>query len=396
MTRVTYGFLDNDFYQFTMGQVIWENHRHVKVRYRFRNRTFSVPLASRIGVDELRRVIDEVRGAYVATNDDISYLAATGLFSTEYLEALRDVRLPDIELGNDNGHLVATYEGDWWEAIFWETPLLYAINQAYYVRFGGNGIEGKARLEDKIDWLNENPQIRFADMGTRRRYNPYHQHGVIDRMSTECTNLVGTSNVHFAREFGLKPIGTMAHQLFMVTAALFIGSGETNINAAQQAVLTQWEDIYGDHPEMMTFLPDTYGTDYFLAGMSAERMERWTGIRQDSGDPIDVCTRMIRWMRANGVDPSTKRILPSDGLDLRRMAILHDKFSPHTNVSFGFGTGLTNDVGFEPLSIVVKPDAVLLPDRELPCVKLSDDPAKATGKPDVIAYYKKLVGLQDL
>lgn len=396
MTRTTYGFLDNDFYQFTMGQLIWKHYRDVKVRYRFRNRSFSVPLASRVGLNPIDEAIGDVRIASIPKNEDIDYLASTGYFDPEYLEALRGVRLPNVYTDTDNGHLVATYEGDWWQTIFWETPLLYAVNQAYYSRFGSYGVEGKARLEDKVEWLKENPQIKFADMGTRRRFSPYWHREVISHMAEFTDALVGTSNVYLARELGLKPIGTMAHQLFMVTAAIELDSGETIINAAQQRVLTQWEDMYGGHPEMMTFLPDTYGTNYFLAGMRADRMERWTGIRQDSGDAVDVCANMVRWLRAIGIDPSTKRILPSDGLDLRRMAVLHDKFSPHTNVSFGFGTGLTNDVGFEPLSIVVKPDAVLLGDRELPCVKISDTPEKATGTPEAIAYYKKLVGLEEL
>lgn len=396
MTKTTFGFLDNDMYAFTMSQAAWKNNRNTRVRYRFRNRSFSVPLASRVGLDVLRDAIEEVRNDYVATDEDLDYLRSTGLFTTEYLYALRDVRLPEVELGDDNGHLVATYEADWWQAIFWETPLLYTVNQSYYARFGSDrGVEGRARLDDKVEWLGQNPQITFADMGTRRRYSPYTHRAVIARMAEDTPNLVGTSNVHLAREFDLKPIGTMAHQMFMVNAALAIDKGE-NINTAQQRVLTQWEDLYESRPEMMTFLPDTYGTDYFLAGMPAERMAKWTGIRQDSGDPLVVCANMIRWMRANNIDPKDKRILPSDGLDLRRMAVLHDTFSPHTNVSFGFGTGLTNDAGYEPLSIVVKPDAVLLVGDELPCVKISDTPEKATGTPEAIAHYKKLLGLEEL
>lgn len=398
MSRTTFGFLDNDFYQFTMGQVIWDNYRDVNVRYRFRNRSFNVPLASRIGRDALRDAIEEVRDEYVPGPIDIGYLAMTGLFSSEYLTALANVRLPEVHIDSDNGHLVATYEGEWWQTIFWETPLLYTVSQAYYARFGSHGIEGKVRLEDKIDWLRENPQIKFADMGTRRRYSPHTHQAIIHQMSDECDNMVGTSNVYFAREFGLKPIGTMAHQLFMVTAALALNANEEllSFNDAQQGVLGLWEETYGDHPEMMTFLPDTYGTNYFLRGMTAQRMERWTGIRQDSGDPLEVCANLIRWMRAIGIDPKDKRILPSDGLDLRRMAVLHDTFSPHTNVSFGFGTGLTNDAGYEPLSIVVKPDAVLLPNVELPCVKISDTPEKATGTPEAIAQYKRIIGLEEL
>jgi len=66
-------------------------------------------------------------------------------------------------------------------------------------------------------------------------------------------------------------------------------------------------------------------------------------------------------------------------------------------MSFGWGTNLTNDfrgcdpdgaTGLEPISLVCK---VVSADGR-PAVKLSDNPAKATGTPEDIARYLRVFG----
>lgn len=397
MTPVS--LLDNDFYAFTMGQVVHAQYPHTNVRYKFRNRTFSVPLADCFSLDELGDAIEAIRELTV-TEEEIDYLATLG-FNSDYLNALRKTKLPEVNFASDNGHLVLEYEGTWHESILWETPILYTISDLYYKRFAATSTEGRRRLNAKLSYLQENPQLRFVEFGTRRRFSRQWQEYVIEQCAEHIPEqLLGTSNVHFARAFGLKPTGTMAHQLFMVTAAMELAAADTedrtpDLAAAQNGVLHMWEEMYGNDPSMLIMLPDTYGTQFFLNNLDPDLAARWSGIRQDSGDPFVVNSNSINWQAAHGIDPHTQKHFPSDGLDLRTMSLLYDKFGARTQIAFGWGTGLSNDKGMESLSMVVKPDAVLgiTADRgDQPCVKLSDNPAKATGPAGEVERYKSLVG----
>ena len=167
----------------------------------------------------------------------------------------------------------------------------------------------------------------------------------------------------------------------MVAAALDLVAG-VDLGRSAARVLDEWEAL---QPSLLTLLPDTYTTAFALPHL--DRFARWPGVRLDSGDPIAGGERVLDWWRRNGEDPTQHSLVFSDALDLRDMSVLHDAFGARARVTFGWGTNLTNDLGFEPLSLVVKPDAV----DGIPCVKLSDDLAKATGPRDEIERYKRLV-----
>ena len=372
--------LDQDLYAFTMGQLIWRRHRDVSVRYELRNRSFQVPLAARLDLAELAEHL-EGRRAERLTTEEATYLVSLG-FDGAYVTWLRDGhRLPEVELRDVEGHLVAEYEAGWADGVFWETSLLSSITELYdaRVRGGGDLAEGRRRLEAKIRYLQEHPGLRIMEFGTRRRATRAWQEEVVARMAEALgPQLTGTSNVDLARRLGLHPAGTLAHQLSMVLSAL-----HDDVVAGQRQVLDEWEEAYAEaQPAWLVLLPDTYGTELFLDHVAdAERLRRWAGVRQDSGDALAVGERIVgAWERA-GVDPAEKVLVFSDALDLRRMSVLHDAFGTRARVVFGWGTNLTNDLGVDPLSLVVKPSAA----DGRPCVKLSDDRAKATGPAAAVA-----------
>ncbi len=85
-----------------------------------------------------------------------------------------------------------------------------------------------------------------------------------------------------------------------------------------------------------------------------------------------------------------KLLIFSDGLELDTIISLADRFAGRIKVSFGWGTNLTNDMGFDPLSLVVK---VVEADGHS-TVKLSDNLAKATGCPEDIERFKHIFGHQ--
>jgi nicotinate phosphoribosyltransferase len=173
----------------------------------------------------------------------------------------------------------------------------------------------------------------------------------------------------------------MAHQLFMVEAALALADGG-DLGGSEARVVERWEAMY---PTLRTLLPDTYTTPYALRHL--DEHADWPLVRLDSGDPLAIGAQVLDWWRRNGEDPADHGLVFSDALDLRDMHLLHDAFGGGTGVTFGWGTNLTNDLGFEALSLVIKPDAV----DGIPCVKLSDNIAKATGPREEIDRYLALI-----
>jgi nicotinate phosphoribosyltransferase len=373
--------LDNDLYQLTMSQLAWLHHRERSVRYRFRNRTFSVRLGDALDLHVLRERLGEVVTARFSATD-VAAARGLGLLGEPYLEAMPSFRLPGIEVDVRDGHLELTYEGPWHEAIFLETPVLATVSELYQEQLGAGTAEGERRLDAKVRHLAANPQLRFMELGTRRRASGPWQRHVLERLVAEVPgSVLGTSNVALAAELEIPALGTMAHQLFMVAAALELAAGG-DLGASVAGVLDRWAALY---PSLRILLPDTFTTAFTLPRL--DRFAGWPGVRVDSGDHMAIGELVLEWWRRNGEDPAAHGLVFSDALDLRDMSVLHDAFGDRVGVTFGWGTNLTNDLGFEPLSLVIKPDAV----DGLPCVKLSDDLAKATGPRAEIERYKQLV-----
>ncbi len=388
--------LDNDFYQFTMANAIHNaQDGSTKVRYEFRNRTFAVPLARRIKLDELQEEIEKVRslGFY---KDDIEFLRKQGIFSEGWLETLPSFKLPEVEVGQDDGHLVMRYEGAWEEAIFWESMLLATVNEMYFRRFGSFVEEGRLRLNEKLDYLEERGTLKFVEFGTRRRFSAAWQHFVTHETKDRVPDLLlGTSNVMLARDLELTPVGTMAHQLYMVYTAqckaMFDPDVESDfIRGGLNKVLEMWLATYQDNPNMLTVLPDTYTTDAFMARADLNLLSLFTAFRQDSGDAIAMGRKLQ--VMGNYLGFGCPKVMFSDGLDVRKMSVIEDRFGSDIQMVSGWGTDLTNDLGFEPLSIVIKPSAVKVYDDWEPCVKLSDDPQKVTGRTADTDPYLRLIG----
>lgn len=390
--------LDNDFYAFTMAQAIHDaGDSNLKVRYEFRNRTFAVPLARRVKLGRLYEEIEKIRDL-TFTSQEIKYLEGLGLFTPDFLKSLWGLKLPEVRPAFDNGHLVMTFEGNWGDAIFWESMLLATVNEMYYSRFGGFLEEGEQRLHEKIAYLQNRKTLKFAEFGTRRRFSSSWQHYVAHVLKDEVPELmVGTSNVQLAKDLELKPVGTMAHQLFMVYTALAQhGSvpwktGDP-LAAGANRVMELWLNAYKNHPRMLTVLPDTYTTKAFLERADQNLLAEFHTFRQDSGDPIAVGRQLVQ--AAQELGHSKPTIMFSDSLDVRKMSVIEDHFADTIQMVSGWGTDLTNDLGYEPLSIVIKPCAVeVSPGIWESCVKLSDDPQKETGK-DAWSY-RLLANTQD-
>jgi nicotinate phosphoribosyltransferase len=233
----------------------------------------------------------------------------------------------------------------------------------------------------------------FSEFGTRRAFSPDWQERVVRALKEEVSpaQFVGTSNTYLAMKYDLLPMGTAAHELYMVIAALMDNDAEGHgVRASLSVVNQQWWDTFGY--ALSIALPDTFGTAAFLREFTPAQARAWKGFRQDSGDPNAIIRDgYIPFFRECGLSEEeirTKLIIPSDGLELRSISHLVRDFGNAVKISSGWGSNLTNDLGFSTLSIVVK----VAEAAGRGTVKLSDNPAKAMGRPEDIARYMRIFG----
>ena len=391
--------LDVDFYKFTMGQLVYLRHRGVQVKYGLENRTSSVRLGEHIDIVQLREELDHVRRLRF-NNSELHDLRGTNeygdrMFKESYLEFLRELTLPDYEVEVVDGRIRLEFRGSWAESIYWETLALSIVNELYYremmkplSRFERDLVfaEGRSRLARKIARIREVPALDFADFGTRRRFSRRWQYYIDECLAEELPHqFAGTSGTDSAMRAGLVPMGTSAHELYMVMSGIMHASDES-IRQSHRRVLDEWWDQYGWG--LSVALTDTYGSDFFFSDMTPEQARNWKGLRHDSGDSFDFAERAIAFYRDHGIDPREKLLIFSDGLELDSILELHRRYHDRIKVSFGWGTNLTNDLGFEPISIVIK--AVEANGHRT--VKLSDNLAKSTGAPEDIERFRRIFG----
>ena len=388
-----------DYYKATMGQVEFLEHPDAEVTFELKNRA-TTRLSEFVSPAQLQTRLAALQDGWQP--DEIAYLASlqnqdgTAQFTPEYLDFLADNPLPPVDVAlDDDGELAVHATGAWPLVTFWETVVMSELNELYFANklaTEGSSIdelyrEGDRRLDEKIAKLTARPDIKFSDFGTRRRFSYDWQKHVIERVATELPdNFIGTSNIYLARVLGLKPIGTFAHELPMVYSAMADASEENPLNGHNR-VLQDWDRTYkGD---LSTALTDTFTTDFFFADFTPEQAESWKALRHDSGDPIEFGDRVIEFYENLDINPTNKTIVFSDGLDIDTIIELADYFKGRINVTFGWGTTLTNDLGVKANNFVMKAVNV----NGTPTVKLSDAEGKHTGPSDKIELYKERVAL---
>lgn len=391
-TRLTAGF---DFYKPTMSQLAYELEPDAEVAFTFKNRG-NQRLLDYVDPKRLQARFDQLRSIGFG-EDELEYLGdlknqnGESLFDVGYLDYLRRNHLPPVEVGIGED-LEVNARGEWPMVSFWETIVMSEISEAYFdglIRASGLDIEdiyqeGDRRLEEKIAILQANPDIKLAEFGTRRRFSLRWQLHVLERLLNECPdNMLGTSNVGLAQTYGVKPVGTFAHEMPMVYCALADSRGE-DMRAAHSKFLDSWYERYG--ADYSIALSDTFGSDFFFEDFTPEQAKQWWGLRHDSGDPIQFGEKAIGFYESLGINPLEKTVLFSDGLKMDDILTLYRYFQGRINVAFGPGTSQTNDLGLEPLNIVMKATEV----NGTPTVKLSDTPGKYTGPDSYIARYQQI------
>ncbi len=398
--------IDTDFYKLLMCQSVFRNHPDTHVTFSLINRTKTIRLADLVDEGELREQLDHIRSLRLTRGESTwlrgnTFYGKRQMFTPAFMEWFENLQLPPYQLEKKDGQYELTFEGTWPEVMLWEIPALAVImelrSRAVLKDMGKFELQvlyarGMTKLWEKVDKLKNIPDLRLADFGTRRRHSFLWQDWCVQAMMEGLGgNFTGTSNCRIAMMREIEAIGTNAHELPMVYAAL--AKDDEALRQSPYDVLADWHEEHDGN--LRIILPDTFGTKGFLDG-APDWLAGWTGIRVDSGDPATGAETAINWWTSRGEDPRQKLVIFSDGLDVDKIISLQQQFAGRCRVSFGWGTMLTNDFkglvaddGLAPFSLVCKAVAA----NGQPTVKLSDNPNKAMGPEEEIARYKRVFGV---
>ncbi|VTU16054.1 Nicotinate phosphoribosyltransferase 2 [Variovorax sp. SRS16] len=374
--------LDTDLYKFTMMQVVLHHFPGARVEYRFKCRNPGVDLAQFAG-----QIREEVRHlcSLGFKDAELAYLRSMRFIKSDFVDFLGLFRLNEKYINiipQASGELEIRIEGPWLYTILFEIPVLAIVNEVYFrnMHKQPDYAEGRRRLDAKLAQLHDAglSDLKIADYGTRRRFSKeWHEEvlrtsaaklGAVSaapHVGERLPQLAGTSNVLYAMKLGLIPLGTMAHEYLQACQAL-----GPRLRDSQIYGFEMWGREY--RGDLGIALSDVYGMTAFLRDFDLFFCKLFDGARHDSGDPFHWGERMLAHYTANRVDPRTKTLIFSDGLTVTRIIELYQQFRGRCQLAFGIGTNLTNDLGYEPLQIVIK----MIRCNDQPVAKLSDTPSK--------------------
>jgi nicotinate phosphoribosyltransferase len=382
--------LDQDLYKISMQRVYFHRFANATARFEFRCRDEGI-VFSQAAFEEIReeiRALDNLR----YEDDEVDFIGSLYYMKDAkgYLEFLRLFRLNAAYIRADlsaEGKLSIVAEGPIWLVSTYEIFVLAIVSEVYFKhKSDGDLTLARARLAAKIDMVGKcDLPFKFSDFGTRRRFSFAWMEEVIATLKTSFkrNEFSGTSNLYFAKKYGLTPIGTLAHEYLCLGQALDV----VTIANSQRFMLQTWADEY--RGDLGIALTDNLGTDYFLRRDFDKYFSLlFSGVRHDSGDPIAWGRKMIAHYEALRIDPRSKSFVFSDSLDFPRAFEINREFHGKARVAFGIGTNLTNDTGLKPLNIVFKMTSA----NGRPVAKLSDSPTKlACEDKDYVTYIKSVI-----
>ncbi|MCF8168984.1 MAG: nicotinate phosphoribosyltransferase [Rhodoferax sp.] len=374
--------LDTDLYKFTMMQVVLHQFPGAQVEYRFRCRNGGINLTPH--VEEIREEISSLCSLHFHESE-LTYLRSLRFIKSDFVDFLGLFRLNEKYISVTpmaNGELDIVIVGPWLHTILFEIPVLAIVNEVYFrnTQIVPDFPEGRRRLDVKVSQLRGEglAELKIADYGTRRRFSRAWHEEVLRVLTARLgTNhspgsaksmpgqLAGTSNVWFAMKLGLTPLGTMAHEYLQASQGL-----GPRLRDSQTFAFESWAREY--RGDLGIALSDVYGMSAFLRDFDMYFCKLFDGARHDSGDPFEWGERMLDHYARNRVEPHTKTLIFSDGLTVPRTIDLYQQFRGRCQLAFGIGTNLTNDLGYEPLQIVIKMTRC----NGQPVAKLSDTPSK--------------------
>ena len=392
MEQIIVSLLETDMYKMSMGQAIYHQFSDYKTTWSFKCRNKDVHFTDEM-VAEIKRQI-QLYCNLRFTEDELEYLNNIKWIKGSYVDFLRlwKPRYEDFEITtNAECGLAIETKGTWLNTSMYEIPTLAIVNEVYFrMAYDYEKLmqSFRERLQKKIQLLTDGTyQLgAFSEFGLRRRLSAEAQELAIQELAKAnypYSKFVGTSNVYLAKKFGLTPVGTMAHEWIMC-----VGQGNHKHNPAYSNwyALDAWVKEYGVLNG--TALTDAITTDCFLKDFQLTYATLFSGLRHDSGDPIEWGDKMIEHYKTLGIDPKTKTLLFSDNLNFEKADKLYRYFKDKAMVAFGIGTYIANDTEVPALNIVMKTTAC----NGMDVAKISDTPGKGMCKnPDYVHYLQRCI-----
>ncbi|MBR0109507.1 MAG: nicotinate phosphoribosyltransferase [Bacteroidales bacterium] len=396
MKQLITHFTDNDLYTFTCQYYVLKTYPRAEVEYSFIDRNKTVYPDGFAAL--LQEQVDYMKNV-VITDEEIAYMTERCVYlPLWYFTFLKGYRFNPAEVAisqDGEGHLSITVHGKWFSTIMWEMPLLSCISELMHIlrgdleRYDASLEESRARLKSEQIFGGG---LILGDMGTRRRLSFDHQEMVVRVMKEVWDSqswpgrFTGTSNVWLAMKYDCSPLGTMSHQLI---------SFEENVSGVFEcnyAVMKKFSDVFdGDNG---IYLYDCFGDKVFFSNLSKRMAMMYKGLRVDSGNEEEQIEKIIAKYKELGIDPATKQVVFSNGLNIERALEIHKYCAGRVLDSYGVGTFLTCDVtGCSPMNIVVKLTKGRITEKREwhDCVKLSCDLTKTLGNPAKCEYLKGLL-----
>lgn len=385
--RLINSILDNDLYKFTMGNAVFNLFPRLKVRYKFTDRN---NITYPDGFDmKLRKQLELMERIDLTQTEKEFLIRKCGTFlPPTYIDFLSGFRYDSSEVKislTDDNKLSIDIEGFWYRTILWEVVLMSLISELYFL---------ETRQIVNVDTFTKSDTVKveslishnsyFADFGSRRRYSFDNQKRVVGLFKKEGGhNFVGSSNVYMSYVYDVTPIGTHAHEWFMAHAAMY------GYKMSNKMALDSWVTTYDGN--LGIALTDTFTTDIFLQSFTMKYAKLFDGVRHDSGDPFRFVDKIVSHYKSLGIDPMSKVIVFSDGLNYELANELKEYCVGKIKSSFGIGTHFTNDVGVKPLNIVIKIYQILIEDHWVDCIKISDNPNKHAGSVEEVNLCKQIL-----
>jgi nicotinate phosphoribosyltransferase len=379
--------LDTDLYKFTMMQVVQHHFAEAQVEYRFKCRNTNVDLSPYVAeIEHEIRALCDLR----FTRGELEYLRSWRFFKSDFVDLLGLFHLQErfvkvSRIPESPRDIDITIKGPWLHTILFEVPILAIVSEIYYRNTvpRPDFAEGRRRLAAKIALANAvpNADFRIADYGTRRRFSREWHDEVVRTLKADLgAHFVGTSNVELALDHGLTPLGTMAHEYLQACQAV-----GPRLRDSQTFAFNMWAREY--RGDLGIALSDVCGMDAFLRDFDLFFCKLFDGVRHDSGDPFEWGEKLIAHYQRMRIDPRTKTLVFSDSLNIPLAIRLYEYFRGRAQTSFGIGTNLTNDLGYEPLQIVIKMTRC----NGQPVAKISDEPLKSMDyDPSYVKYLREV------
>ena len=358
MKQIINHFTDNDLYTFTCMYYIIQTYPRAEVEYTFFDRNGTVYPQ---GFDKLLQEQVDYMKNVVIQEDEIEFMLKKCYYLPKWFidVFLRGFRFntDEVSINQDlDGHLHVSVKGKWYSAIIWEMPILSCVSELFHIL---NGDDKKYDLALEMQKVRKKTVEIFAnglilgDMGTRRRFSFDHQKMVLTQMKDVYENgkfsgfFTGTSNVWFAKELNLNPLGTMSHQI------ISFEENVTSVFEVNHSVMEKWASVYNG--DLGLYLYDCFGDDVFFNNFSKKNAMLFSGLRVDSGNEEEQIDKIVKKYTDLGINPQTKQVIFSNGLNIKRAIEIQKYASEKVKPSFGVGTFLTCDLtGISPMNIVVK------------------------------------------